>query len=211
MSPYFYPDLSNYIEQLEIERISEEREQVLQPLIDYIGSKRNENLPIQLNFICTHNSRRSQWSQIWAKAISEYFGIATDCFSGGVETTAFNENAVNALKEAGFQVKQKGQENPVYSITYADASGTIEMFSKQFDDKTNPRSDFAAIMTCSHADENCPVIPGAAIRIPIRYDDPKAFDGTPLMAAKYLERCKEIATEMYFVFSQIEKQRSTRR
>ena len=60
-------------------------------------------------------------------------------------------------------------------------------------------------MTCSHADENCPFIPGAEIRIPVRYDDPKAFDGTDLMEAKYLERSKEIATEMLYVFSKIRK------
>ena len=58
-------------------------------------------------------------------------------------------------------------------------------------------------MTCSHAEENCPYIPGTEARIPVMYDDPKAFDGTALETAKYDERCQQIAAEMFYVFSQI--------
>ena len=73
------------------------------------------------------------------------------------------------------------------------------------DDDFNPKSDFAAIMTCSQADEGCPFVPGAEKRIPITYEDPKAFDGTPEQAQKYRERSEQIATEMFYVFSQIQK------
>ena len=31
-------------------------------------------------------------------------------------------------------------------------------------------------MVCDHADQNCPFIPGATARIPLRYKDPKEFD-----------------------------------
>ena len=174
-------------------------------MVDFVQSKVDQDLPIQLNFICTHNSRRSQLAQIWAQTISAYFGIETLCFSGGVEITAFNENAVNAIKAAGFKIEATGNTNPIYEVSYSDSVTGIKAFSKKFDDAPNPNSSFAAIMTCSHADENCPFIPGAEIRIPVRYDDPKAFDGTDLMEAKYLERSKEIATEMLYVFSKIEK------
>jgi len=59
-------------------------------------------------------------------------------------------------------------------------------------------------MTCSQADEGCPFVPGAAVRIPITFEDPKAFDNTPLQAAKYAQRSMQIATEMFYVFSKIQ-------
>jgi arsenate reductase len=203
MKNNFHDGLSAFIDQLKMQNIPVERKQVLQPLIDYVLAKQNSGSPIRLNFICTHNSRRSQLSQIWAKTISAYFEISTECFSGGVEITAFNENAVSVLIKDGFQVKKDGEINPIYHLSYAVDKPSIDTFSKKFDDKPNPTSGFAAIMTCSHADDNCPFIPGAEIRIPVRYDDPKAFDGTSLMESKYLERSREIAAEMYFVFSQV--------
>ena len=76
-------------------------------------------------------------------------------------------------------------------------------FSKTLDDEFNPTSEFAAIMTCTQADEGCPFIAGAEKRIPITFEDPKAFDNTPQEAEKYNERSVQIATEMFYVFSQI--------
>ena len=58
-------------------------------------------------------------------------------------------------------------------------------------------------MTCSQANANCPFIPGAEKRIPITYEDPKEFDNTPQQIKKYQERSNQIATEMLYVFSQI--------
>ena len=59
-------------------------------------------------------------------------------------------------------------------------------------------------MTCSHADENCPVIPGTEKRIVVRYEDPKAFDNTSEEADRYDERSLQIAAEMFYVFSKIQ-------
>ena len=95
------------------------------------------------------------------------------------------------------------EANPVYAVKYDENSLPIICFSKTFDDVFNPSLNFAAIMTCSSADEGCPFIAGAEVRLPIRYDDPKAFDGTELMDAKYAERSLEIASEMYYVFLQV--------
>ena len=44
---------------------------------------------------------------------------------------------------------------------------------------------------------------GAEKRIPITFEDPKAFDNTPQQAEKYNERSLQIATELFYVFSQI--------
>jgi arsenate reductase len=78
------------------------------------------------------------------------------------------------------------------------------MFSKLFDDAINQFDHFAAVMTCDHADENCPFIPGTEQRISVQYADPKAFDGTSEEAARYDERSFQIASEMFYVFSKIQ-------
>ena len=63
--------------------------------------------------------------------------------------------------------------------------------------------DFGAIMTCSHADENCPFVNGAEMRMTISFDDPKDFDGTPEEAEMYKERACQIGREILYSFSQI--------
>jgi arsenate reductase len=195
--------ISETLKHLNTDQISKERRETLQPLIDYIQSKVSAGEDVKLNFICTHNSRRSQLSQVWAKTAAYYYGIDISSYSGGVEITAFNERAVNAIKRAGFRVTRKGKNNPGYFMFFSDDAESITTFSKLYDDAMNPKKGFAAIITCSHADENCPFIAGADKRIPIRYEDPKEFDGTQLEAAKYDERSMQIANEMFYVFSQV--------
>jgi arsenate reductase len=185
--------------------VSEERKEVLQPLIDYIQNKVNHQEEVRLNFICTHNSRRSHLSQIWAQTMAFHFGIKNVfCYSGGTEATAMFPKVAETLTNQGFQIQQlSNTSNPVYAVKFDTNEAAIICFSKTFDDAFNPNSEFAAIMTCSSADSGCPFIAGAEKRFPIRYDDPKAFDGTELMDAKYAERSLEIASEMYYVFSKI--------
>ena len=198
-------NLSKTIEFITEISVSEERKDVLQPLADYIQKKVNTNEEIRLNFICTHNSRRSHLSQIWAQTMVFQFGIKNVyCYSGGTEATAMFPKVGETLVNQGFQIQKISSENnPVYAVKYNMNSHSIICFSKTFDDAFNPESKFAAIMTCSSADENCPFIAGAEVRLPIRYEDPKAFDGTDVMNEKYEERSLQIASEMYYVFSQI--------
>ncbi len=197
------PELLLNLEKVKEQSISEERMQVLQPLIDYIQKKIDERGEVNLNFICTHNSRRSQFAQIWAQTAADLYGIPARCYSGGVEVTAFNERAVDSIKRFGFGVTSGGNTNPVYKIQHSSHGRPIRAFSKLFDDPENGAENFAAVMTCSHADENCPYIPGTEQRIPVRYDDPKEFDDTPIEAEKYDERSLQIAAEMFYVFSKI--------
>ena len=197
------PVLNETVQTLQIENVSAERKEVLQVLIDYIQEKKSSNEEVNLNFICTHNSRRSQFSQSWAQTAADYFGVKASCFSGGVEVTAFNERAVESIKRMGFQVSSTGTGNPIYSLLHSTDGNAIDAFSKLYDDETSPSTNFSAVMTCSHADENCPFIPGTEQRIPVRYEDPKAFDDTELEASKYDERSIQIATEMFYVFSKI--------
>lgn len=197
------PELKLTVQKAKALSIPDIRKEALQVLIDYVRSKVNSGEKLVLNFICTHNSRRSQFSQIWAQTAADYFGIPADCYSGGVEVTAFNERAVESIKRSGFGVSKKGVENPKYFVFHSDDAEPIVAFSKLFDDPINQANRFAAVMTCAHADENCPFIPGAENRIPVRYEDPKAFDDTPEEASKYDERSMQIASEMFYVFSKI--------
>ena len=198
------PELSAAVDVIRKQPISEAREAVLVPLIAYIQSKLDVGHEVCLNFICTHNSRRSQFSQIWAKTAAQYFGIPARCVSGGVEITSFNERAVASLKRSGFMITSSQGENPKYTIFFAKDLELITAFSKLFDDSVNEAEQFAAVMTCSHADKNCPFIPGTEKRIAVRYEDPKAFDNTPEEADRYDERSLQIAGEMFYVFSKIQ-------
>ncbi len=200
-----YPQIVDRFASLRFDTISEERKEVLRPLIDFIRSKATNGDMISINFICTHNSRRSHLSQVWAQAAAAYYQIKNVfCYSGGTEATALFPMAVTTLENAGFKVKALSEgKNPVYSIKYGDNAHPVIGFSKKYDDTFNPTSGFAAILTCSQADGGCPNIAGAEKRIPITFEDPKAFDGTPQQEEKYNERSMQIATEMGYVFSLI--------
>tara|TARA_R110000868_G_scaffold304437_9_gene565094 strand:- start:9209 stop:9847 length:639 start_codon:yes stop_codon:yes gene_type:complete len=200
-----FPEIEDVIKGLNPKTISEERKSVLQPLTDFIQSNSSKNQKIRINFICTHNSRRSHLSQVWAQTMANYFNIENVfCYSGGTEATALFPMVVETLQNSGFQIKTiSTNENPIYSIKYSDNEHPIIGFSKKLDDDFNPKSEFVAIMTCDSANEACPFVLGAKKRIPITFEDPKVFDNTPQQAEKYNERSLQIATEMFYVFSQI--------
>lgn len=182
--------------------ITEERKTTLSKIGEYIQSKKDQQLPVRLVYICRHNSRRSHFGQVWSAVASSYYGLSdVHTFSGGTEATAFNKSAIQALKDTGFEVHVNQQmNNPVYSVCFSDDE-YCSCFSKMYDDAVNPQEKFAAIMTCSDAEENCPYIPGVELRIGTTYDDPKEFDGTPQEAEKYLERSNQIALETLYAFS----------
>lgn len=203
-----YTNLKKTIDKISAIEILSERKEVMQPLVDFIQMRVNSKEEIRLNFICTHNSRRSHLAQIWAQTMAFHFGVKNVfCYSGGTEATAMFTKVLETLLHQGFNIEMLAKgNNPIYSIKFNTNEAAIIGFSKKYDDIFNPESEFAAIMTCSSADEGCPFIFGAEARIPIRYEDPKAFDGTELMNEKYEERSLEIASEMYHVFSKIRLQ-----
>jgi len=200
-----FKPISNVIKSLEMAGISEERKAILQPLIDYLNDKISADKSIRLNFICTHNSRRSHLSQIWAQTMAAHYNIKNvSCYSGGTEATAMFPKVGEILSNQGFQiVKLSEEDNPVYSIKFSKNEPSIIAFSKQFSSDFNPASEFAAIMTCSSADKACPMVFGCDKRIAITYEDPKKSDGTPNQTETYLKRSLQIATEMKFVFSNL--------
>lgn len=200
--------LKNTVEEIKkINTVSNQRKTILQPLVVYIQEKVNRKEAINLNFICTHNSRRSHLAQIWSQFASEYHNIPNvNCYSGGTEETALFPKVIETLSNQGFQIfKIADSNNPIYAIKYDENSSPIIGFSKKYNDAFNPISNFAAILTCSQADEGCPFISGAEKRIPITYEDPKISDGTAEQTEVYKQRSIQIATEMMYIFSQITK------
>lgn len=200
-----YNKIKEVIDNIDLSTIRPNREEKHNQLIKYIQSKVNNNEDVNLNFICTHNSRRSHLSQVWAQTMAAYFKIPNiNCYSGGTEATAMFSMTVQTLREQGF-VFQKLVEgtNPVYAIKYNPSRQPIIGFSKTYHDDFNPLSNFAAVLTCSEADAECPFIPNADVRIPLTFEDPKLFDDTPEQVEKYQERSIQIATELYAVFSKI--------
>lgn len=202
---FIYKDIESSLALLDVTAISAQQKQAVQPLIAYIREKREINEAVRLTFICTHNSRRSHFSQVWAQTLAYYFKIENVfCYSGGTEATALFGQVATTLEHSGFKISRLSEEeNPVYSIKFNDNEPAIVGFSKVYDHPFNPVSDFAAILTCSQADEGCPFIAGAEKRFPVTFEDPKTFDGTAQQTQKYNEKSNEIATLLYYVFSQI--------
>lgn len=203
-----YKTLSTTISiMLESRVITDHRKEVLAPLVAYIQAKVDSKSPIRINFICTHNSRRSHLAQIWMQVAATYYGISdVICYSGGTEQTAMYPIVATVLKEQGLDVFKIAEgENPIYAIKYGDNEVPIIGFSKKYDAAFNPSSDFAAVMTCSQADGGCPFVAGAERRIPITFEDPKVFDGAENQQAGYFNRSLEIASEMFYIVSQIKK------
>ncbi len=201
--------LQSYVDTLitEFDQIAPERKELLAKLTQYIQQQRKGITPIELTFICTHNSRRSHLSQLWAQTAAFYYQVPNvKTYSGGTEATAFNPRAVKAVEKAGFTITVQSDpsraDNPVYQVLYSPEQAVVNAFSKIYDQDGNPTTGFGAVMTCTHADENCPFIPGAT-RISLPFDDPKAFDGTAQEEEKYDERTRQIGREIFYAFSKV--------
>ncbi|SEC89286.1 arsenate reductase [Tenacibaculum sp. MAR_2009_124] len=198
-------NLTKTIQNLKVSSIPKERTVLLNSFAQLLQSKKDEQKNINLNFICTHNSRRSHLSQIWMQTLANFFNLdKVFCYSGGTESTAIASPIIKTLKDQGFNIQTISQgKNPIHAIKYDSNTAPIIGFSKEYFSDFNPKSNFIAIMTCSQADEGCPLVLGTDNKIPLTFEDPKAFDNTPLQDEKYLERSTQIATELYYVLSQI--------
>jgi arsenate reductase len=199
-----FPKIRQFTQSLEddFKLIPTERKALLQKITGYIQERYNQNMSINLVYICTHNSRRSHFGQVAAALAANFYNIdKLSTFSGGTEATAFNPNAIQALKNIGFEISSDGKEiNPTYQVFFGKNLSTT-CFSKVYDNEANPKADFAAIMTCSDAEQNCPFILGATLRIGTTYEDPKKSDGTPQQDETYLARFRQIAIETLYAFS----------
>ena len=206
-SAHLLPALQPYVNEVanELGTISPERKKVLDAIAGSIVGQLNAGKTAQLTFICSHNSRRSHMSQIWAQTAAYYYGLdRIRAFSGGTESTACNCRTVAAMRRVGFAIEDatKG-DNPIYLVRYAEDRPPIRAYSKLYNGDGNPKRDFIALMTCSVADKSCPVVQGAIARYAIHYADPRLCDDTPTETTAYNERCREIAREMFYIMSRV--------
>jgi hypothetical protein len=204
-SMMLYPAIQQYLQSVssEFNQISAERKEVLAEMAAFVRAKNQAGEAAALTFICTHNSRRSHMAQLWAAAAVDFYGVkpGIESYSGGTEVTAFNPRAVKAMREAGFDISAEGSENPTYTVKWTENQLGSACFSKHYAHPSNPQSGFGAVMTCSDADEACPIVFGAEDRFSLPYRDPKEADNTPEEAARYTERCRQIAREMLYMAS----------
>lgn len=204
MYPKLFATIDSILESLPIEQ---RRKDLVQPLVHFIQDKVDKGLAIDLNFICTHNSRRSHLCQVWMQVAASYYGLSDfSCYSGGTEQTKMYPMVATVLKMQGLNVFSIAQtQNPIYAIKSSDNAVPIICFSKKYQDEFNPSSDFAAVLTCSQADQGCPFIAGTQQRFPITFEDPKVYDLTSNQQIGYFNRSLEIAREMFYILSQIKK------
>ena len=186
----------------EEKNISKARKNALAYLADTLVDKHKKD-PFQLTFICTHNSRRSIFAEVWANVLIDYYQLPVKAYSGGTEVTIVHENTLKCLDNMGFDIeKQDDRKNPKVQIKYGDNKHLIT-FSKLFDDESNPQQNFSAIMLCDNAAENCPFIPNALQRINLTFPDPKQFDDTEMESEKYNDGCMQIGSELHFLFRRL--------
>lgn len=208
-SSVLYPELAQYADELlknQSDILTTERKELLLRLVDFIHNQLTEEGEVHLNFICTHNSRRSHISQIWAAAAATHFGLPNvHTYSGGTEATAFQSRAIAAMQRAGFKITTEDAEasNPVYTVLFSAQHPGTQAWSKTFDDEANPKQKFAAVMTCSDADQNCPFVPGTSLRLPLTFEDPKVADGTSFESVRYDQSVREIGKEVLWVMREV--------
>lgn len=187
------------------DRIEPAHRDSAEKLAHWIAMNYRPGQPLNVIVVCTGNSRRSILGSSMGNLAAAYYGMPEIRFhSGGTDPTAFNSRTVATLKSIGFEIEPTGQEaprgepetaNPVYRITWGEGFETRE-FSKRYSDPSNPQNGFAAVMVCSEADEGCPFVKGAALRLSMPFLDPKTYDGGSFESAKYAERRDDIGRVM---------------
>ena len=183
-----------------------ERMEELNALAALLNEHSKDGLAV--NFICTHNSRRSHFSEILFRTAAKYYSHeSVETFSGGTEGTALYPEVAESFKRHGFiAVKDLAPNNPHWQIFHPlleSEDHTPFLFSKAYHEAPNPASGYVAVMVCDSANEACPVVVGAAARFPLTFVDPKRSDGTPECSDVYDATLKEIAAEMGYLARQL--------
>lgn len=203
-----FAKLNNYVEELttQFDSLSTDRREVLRAVADRIPEMITAEQDASLTFVCTHNSRRSHFAQVWAHVAASWYKLpSVRTYSGGTEVTECNPRTIDAFVRAGIEVESPEGANPIYVLEFGDEVEKLECFSKLYRDPPNPPDDYLAMMCCGHVDETCPNVEGATERYAIHYRDPKESDGTDLESTVYDERCRQIGTEMFYLMSLVSK------
>lgn len=149
-------------------------------------------------YVCTHNSRRSQFAQFWSAYHTDALKLPITSYSAGTERTACHSNVLEVLRLEGFSITSEEANHKVM----LNHKSFVELSSKTLDSDDLPEEYFA-IMTCSDADENCPYIPDALDRFRLTFKDPKWSDNSAEAIQVYQETSKQISTDINYLLEHI--------
>jgi protein-tyrosine phosphatase/arsenate reductase len=199
-----YPILFNYARNLypDYKNLPEERRRILEEIADYVYGAIQIEKKATVLIIGTNNASRSIMTEAWAYAAAHYYHVrGIEIFSGGTVVSRISSGSLKALEKAGFIIyKVTNGGNPHYEIKYSYNLRPITAFSKLYNGRDMPHANYGAVFVCSNADQNTPFLGGMNFRTSLHYFDPIAYDNTPEAGIKYDERCREIATEIFYLF-----------
>lgn len=110
--------------------------------------------PLNVLFLCTGNSCRSQIAEGWLRALG---GSAVSAQSAGIEAHGKNPRAIAIMQEAGIDIS--GQESTIVTQDMIAAADVV-------------------VTVCGHADEQCPVLPSGVRKLHWPLSDPAKATGT---------------------------------
>jgi hypothetical protein len=144
-------------------------------------------------------------AQVWAETAAFYYGFKhVRTYSGGLTPKTVSEDMIAVLERAGFIVyKTDLSGGAVYKVKYSYNLKPVILFPKKVDHVKNPLGQFMAIFVEPNADANLSEVDGSSRRLSVYYEDPEGYEGTPEEEKIYDERCRQMALEMFYVFSQL--------
>ena len=110
--------------------------------------------PVNILYLCTGNSCRSQIAEGWTRQIG---GDWVEAQSAGIEAHGKNPRAIAIMQEAGIDIS--GQESTIVSDTMLEQADVV-------------------VTVCGHADEQCPVLPPTIKKVHWPLTDPAKATGT---------------------------------
>lgn len=131
-------------------------------------------MKIQILFLCTGNSCRSQMAEGWARQLKN---DVIEAFSAGVEKHGMNKYAIQVMAETGI-----------------DISSQTSKLVKELSDK---RFDYV-ITVCDSAHESCPLFPGNAKIIHKGFEDPPRLAKNAGTEQEILDCYRKVRDEIKF-------------
>ena len=204
-----YPILNEYVRDfpLEFRKIPEDRRYRLNEIVYFLEDQERNNISGKVQFISTNQSSVDQMAQVWSKTAAYYFGFSDfQAFSGGIKPHEISVNTIVSLENAGYIVYKMNVDGlDVYRIKYSYNLDPLVVYPKKIEHVKNPNSNFMAIFVDHNADINISKIRGTYNRVLLSYEDPVGYDGSEMEEQIYIESCKKVAIEMFYVFSQLRK------
>ena len=111
-------------------------------------------LSMNILFLCTGNSCRSQMAEGWARQLG---GSDITVQSAGIEAHGKNPRAIAVMQEAGVDISQ--QESTRLTDDMLETADVL-------------------VTVCGHADENCPAVPAGIKKIHWPLEDPAKASGS---------------------------------